>query len=297
MLINKPFKKGFGFSNAPYYKAAGGGGGLMLDGITAGLKAAYSTRKLLTAYAGSAIRVQRDIDNATLDIGFVSNVLDTTSLIAFGSTSSICNVITWYDQSGAGLDLTQATFARAPTIVNNGAGGVRVLNSSGKPALFYNAFNNPVSLANASITENPVNTLFMNAVANSNGSNETPLVGGTANNNLYWRLAGGSLLMQLEASNTADLGNATIAQNATSGSVLEMQYNQSTGGVYWVDGASAGTTISHTFAGGSTLSVGFDIASSAGFLLIGELVMYDQVGSFGFRTTLEANQKTYWGTP
>jgi hypothetical protein len=33
--------------------------GLPLDGIATGIKSAYSTRKLLTAYAGSAIRVLR----------------------------------------------------------------------------------------------------------------------------------------------------------------------------------------------------------------------------------------------
>lgn len=45
--------------------------------------AAYSLRKLRTAYSGSAIRVRRSSDNAEQDISFVGNDLDTTSMLDF----------------------------------------------------------------------------------------------------------------------------------------------------------------------------------------------------------------------
>jgi len=93
--------------------------------------AAYSLRKLRTDYTGSAIRVRRSSDNAEQDIGFVSNDLDTTALLAFvGADSGF--VTTWYNQSStSGLNVTQTSAGAQPRIVN---GGVVEL-ENGKPAL------------------------------------------------------------------------------------------------------------------------------------------------------------------
>lgn len=293
MLIKKPFKKGLGFSSTPYYKTAGGG--LMLDGITTGIKAAYSTRKLLTAYAGNAIQVQRISDNATQNIGFASNVLDTASLATFCSGTT-GKVITWYDQSGGGFNQTQATIAKAPIIYQSGA--VNFINSTRPAPLFTQSVG--TFLTNATLAQNPVNTLFMNGVIAMTGATTNyDIIGGTAANNLEWRVNFSSLLMETLASVSASLGTANVAQNAT-GSVLELQYNGSTGaGSYWVDGAAAGTfTSAHTFAGGGAIQIGFDTQDGAAANgSIGEIVMYDQVGSFASRATIEANQKAYWGTP
>jgi hypothetical protein len=71
----------------------------ILDGLTAVATAAYSMRKLKTAYAGSAIRVKRPSDNAQTDLacGFTKADAD-----AFGAN---LQVVKWYDQSGNGRDL------------------------------------------------------------------------------------------------------------------------------------------------------------------------------------------------
>jgi hypothetical protein len=59
--------------------------------------AAYSLRKLRTAYTGACIRVTNG--STSLDIGFVNNVLDLSTLQTFiGSGNG--QVTTWYDQSG-----------------------------------------------------------------------------------------------------------------------------------------------------------------------------------------------------
>ena len=82
--------------------------------------AAYSLRKLRTAYSGNAIRVRRSSDNAEQNIGFVSNVLDTASLLIFcGAGNGF--VTTWYDQSGNANNGTQTTAANQPQIVSSGA--------------------------------------------------------------------------------------------------------------------------------------------------------------------------------
>jgi len=88
--------------------------------------AAYSLRKLRAAYAGSAIRVRRLSDNTEQDIGFVSNVLDTASLLTFCSATDGF-VVTWYSQiGGSTYDVLQNTALKQPKIVT--AGVLNVLN-------------------------------------------------------------------------------------------------------------------------------------------------------------------------
>jgi hypothetical protein len=121
-----------------YYGASSAGASLLLDLYPA--TAAYSLRKLRTAYSGSAIRVRRSSDNAEQDIGFSGNDLDTTSLLTFvGAGDGF--VVTWYDQQGAN-NLTQGSSVSQPQIVSSGSlitrggkGAVKFLNSR----LLYNA--------------------------------------------------------------------------------------------------------------------------------------------------------------
>ena len=96
--------------------------------------AAYSLRKLRTAYTGNCIVVRRSSNNDTLAIGFSGNYLDTAALKTF-CTSTDCFVRRWYDQSGGGWDVVQNTDANQPTIV---VGGV-VNRADGIPAVRFNA--------------------------------------------------------------------------------------------------------------------------------------------------------------
>jgi hypothetical protein len=101
--------------------------------------AAYSLRKLRTAYTGSAIRVRRT-DLAESDIGFTSSgELDTTALLAFTGTGALNNgfVTTWYDQSGNGINGTQTVVANQPQIVSAGS----IINTNSKPSLQFDGVN------------------------------------------------------------------------------------------------------------------------------------------------------------
>jgi hypothetical protein len=82
--------------------------------------AAYSMRKLSSAYSGSALQVRRSSDNTIQDIGFTaSGDLDTASLKTFvGGGNGYVTI--WYDQSGNGKNLTQATNAQQPALVASG---------------------------------------------------------------------------------------------------------------------------------------------------------------------------------
>ena len=70
-------------------------------------------------YSGFCIKVRRSSDNAELDIGFVNNVLDASSLTTFAGSDSVFVTI-WYDQTGSGNNATQTQGSRQPMIVDAG---------------------------------------------------------------------------------------------------------------------------------------------------------------------------------
>lgn len=119
MILN-PFRFGSSAPAAP-----------LLDTYGSAL-CAYSVRKLRTAYGGYCMKVTTSAaGNATQDIGFDgSGNLDATALLAFiGANDG--TIATWYDQSGNGLDVTQATIANQPKIVS--AGVLVTVNSRASP--------------------------------------------------------------------------------------------------------------------------------------------------------------------
>ena len=107
----------YGYSNTP----------LLLDTYPL-VGAAYSIRKLRSAYAGFCLRVKRSNDNATLDVGFTNaNIVDTSAITTFVGANT-GTVVIWYDQSGNGYNATEWTgFVSPPIIVN--AGTLQTLNT------------------------------------------------------------------------------------------------------------------------------------------------------------------------
>jgi len=101
-------------------------------------RAAYSFRKLNSAYTGACCRIRRDNDNAELDIGFVANVVDVASIQAFVPIGASGQIVYIYDQSGNGRHRYQSIANRQPDIldgsgnlvVQNGRYGTHLNNSS-----------------------------------------------------------------------------------------------------------------------------------------------------------------------
>lgn len=79
----------------------------------------YSLKKLISTYSGYCIKVRRSSDNAELDIGFVDNNVDTLTLLTFVGASS-AYIVTWYDQTINGINLTQSTAVNQPLIIASG---------------------------------------------------------------------------------------------------------------------------------------------------------------------------------
>lgn len=95
---------------------------LLLDAYP-GAVAAYSLRKLRTAYSGAAIRVRRSSDNAEADIGFDSNGdLDTAALLAHCGAGNGFTP-TAYDHGGGGKDGTNAVSTEQHQVVVSGSVG------------------------------------------------------------------------------------------------------------------------------------------------------------------------------
>ena len=123
---------------------------LLLDTYT-GAAAAYSLRRLSGSYTGSSIEVRRASDNATLDIGFVNNELDTATLSTFCSGTN-GYVTTWYDQSGNGNDAEQTTAASQPKIYDSSSG---VILENGKPTAKFDGTDDFLSNTLPSIISQP----------------------------------------------------------------------------------------------------------------------------------------------
>jgi hypothetical protein len=99
-----------------------------------GASAAYSLRKLRTAYTGYAIRVRRSSDNQSQDVGFYTNGnLDIASLLSFvGANDGFISI--WYDQTTSVNDFIEPTVGIQPQIVSSG----NVITQNSKPAIYFN---------------------------------------------------------------------------------------------------------------------------------------------------------------
>lgn len=272
-------------------------GNLPLDGVSAGVKACYSTRQLLTAYAGNALQVTRASDSTTSNIGFTANVLNTTALGTFCSATT-CSVSIWYDQCGGGFNLTPAAAGNRPIIFQSGA--TQAINT--KPAVLFVSANSHY-LQNASLVVNPTNTLYQNAILSitstttKKGISSSLLAGG-----LEWAVNITTNTFQMDAANTAAIATSTGSLTVSTGAIAEVQYNSVTGAwAYWINSATSGSgTKTQTLTQNSPFLLGTYLQGAQYFDgLIGEYIAYDLVGGIpsASQTALEANQKTYWGTP
>jgi hypothetical protein len=138
-----------------------------------GADAAYSLRKLRTAYTGSAIRVRRSSDSTQIDIGFNgSGELDTTALLTFVGAGN-GNILTWYDQSGNGNNATLVN-TQPPIIVISGV--LQTQNS--KPCIrFRTSGSEGLTMANAILADTNI-SIFMTAKGD-NLTSYGPLISGS----------------------------------------------------------------------------------------------------------------------
>jgi hypothetical protein len=143
--------------------------------------AAYSLRKLRTAYTGNAIRVRRANDNQEENIGFTfAGDLDVAALSSFcGAFTG--TITTWYDQSGNARNATQTTAILQPVIYSSSA----VILQKTKPAIQF------VNTHQLNFTFPDFNGLSAASLINVSKPNQTLLSNGSRpniyfNSNVSW---------------------------------------------------------------------------------------------------------------
>jgi hypothetical protein len=256
---------------------------ILLDQYS-GAAAAYSLRKLRTAYTGSAIRVRRSNDNSEQDIGFTSGGdLDTASLKTFvGANSGF--VTTWYDQSGNARNATQTTAADQPRIINAGT----IQRENGDPTVFFDGSNDNISTTH--VMSYPFSTFTVSK--RNTGVTSAIIANGFITNMgaTTWGLFTESSSFILRARQTF---NASIADNAN----LFLGYSSRISNTSYV-GLNGSSLNSANLFGASTYTASTFIGGTGASRLmngvISEIIIYhsDQITN---RNAIETNINSYYG--
>lgn len=214
--------------------------------------AAYSLRKLRTAYTGNCVEVRRVSDGTTSNIGFSGNYLDTTALKTFCASTN-CFVRTWYDQSTNGNNVAQTTNANQPQIV---ASGALIRHANGTPALLYDGTDDVLRGTVSQIVSSSGASLFYVYSTNAAAAQNT-------NTAVLWLFSAGSGsisgILRLHASSTGATPDETMfldARTVSGGSqrLYSTTYARAANTVVYESNiyASTGTTF---FQNGSSVSL------------------------------------------
>jgi hypothetical protein len=250
--------------------------------------AAYSLRLLRKDYTGNAIRVRRSSDNTEQDIGFVNNVLDTSSLTSFCGVGNGF-VTTWYDQSGNAFNATQSTAGNQPQIVSSGS----IINEGSKPTLRFDGNND--WLINSTINISQPITRFTIAKSTNSTTAGTFLDSNTTNRFVLYKGGGGDNNGNFATS----YSNLGISLTTTSNSNRNLFYElANTGSNEFAINGNSATTGNNGTNGINQLSIGnIRLNLVIQYLLLGniqEIIIYASNQSSN-RTGIETNINTYYG--
>ena len=157
---------------------------------TPNIEVGLSMYKLYNNYTGNCIKVRRSLDNATQDVGFIDNELDTVSLLNFVGVSD-GYIHTWYDQSGNNNNFTQTSTLYQPKISSLGS----IYERGGKyTSIFINSKISSTHVMNGSFTISAVANRRLDKVGNTILS--TVRWGSIPDNNYGFSLDFGNLVMR-----------------------------------------------------------------------------------------------------
>jgi hypothetical protein len=260
----------------------------ILDGLNS--SAAYSLRKLRTAYLGAAINVRRSSDSATQDIGFVNNNLDTASLLAFvGNGNGF--VRTWYDQSGNGRNATQTLPLGQPQIVINGV----IQTQNGRPTVVQSIQDQTLPISGSFTGSTSATGVFVFRQLTGNaGAHGFRFQFGAVNNHAPWQ---DGRAYDSFFSSSRQVFNSYGPNTIPSTTTLTIHTARQTGTALQV--FKNGTQID----GNKTVSFQLPDAPSLftlgalGTAAVSEAIVFGTAISTTDRKTIERNQGQYYGIP
>lgn len=268
---------------------------LLLD-IYTGAKAGYSFRKLRDAYSGSCLRVRRSSDNTEQDIGFSGNYLDTASMISFVGSSVSAYLVTWYDQSGNGYNVTQSSASLQPFLKSSSI----YVTKNGLTSSRH--FNNSLLFVNSMLTAYPINNFIV--ATNESNSDIGIVVSGsedTSSNFQYFADFINPSTYNASLVETAPSNESLNIGTRNSGVLVQATFLHKTSAnkTLGVNGTSTSTTsftqnvfpIDNFAIGGIKRPVGY--TGMAGF--VNEVIVYNTDQSAN-QSNIELNQKNYYST-
>jgi hypothetical protein len=256
-------------------------GTLLLD-LYPNALGAYSFRKLRTAYAGSAARLQRSSDSEELDVGFVDDEFDVVTAAAFIGATTTPLVVTLYDQSGNGYDLdaTDLSFpiyqeaginGKPALLINAGAGSGRGIRSS-VDSVAFSGTDISGSLVIDFDTDLLANARLLQLDANGANDFTTP--------SIILLMGSGTSIVQGYSSGNLDTSGTLSAQLYALMSIADGANH-----TMYVDGAGSGSPVGFSSTvgagGGNTIAVGAGLTGGVGEAVIGEAIIWpsDQTAS------------------
>lgn len=285
--------------NSPLIQNVGGVISLPTLDVYPGSVTSYSIRRLSNSYGGSCIRVRRLSDNSEIDIGFVNNDLDVTTLTTFCSGTNGFVTI-WYDQSGNDNHAINTSAINQPQIVSSGV----VLTENGVPCIQFDGVND-------FLDNNRVSSLFAGtdvyfsgfmigkSTDTVNASRVFLAMGLTFSNNPFLIISTGAPGVNQLSTNVRD--NSLVANNLNSGSI-----GSQTLLTFITNGDISTCSTNGTVVGSNTASLGertynrFSIgslsrASRSNYWLgnIQEIVLY-QSNLTTFKSDIESNINSYY---
>ena len=200
-----------------------------------GAAAAYSLRDI-GAMNGRVVEVRRSSDNAVED--FTALQISSGAVETFVGGSNDGFVSKWYDQSGNGKDITQATTGDQPKIVSSGS---LITSANGLPSISF--ADDAVTLERGELLTGQLSAYFFVYDAEAGDSGEAQVVLRQGSN---YRIAASVLTSGKIRSQLRDGGgDAVFADSggdlATGGTILQSAFIRArgAGGLYnYIDGAN-----------------------------------------------------------
>jgi len=249
-------------------------------GAGATASAAYSTRRLSSSYSGYALRVLRTSDNTLSDIGFTAaGDLDTVALKTFVGSSN-GQVAIWYDQSGHGLDLSQATIASQPILVNSGA----INRENNQPFIRY--FGSGTAYNSLNLAADMTTVGHVSAVIRFSAGGDGFILSHTSV--YYWHSNPPNYLFNPTWASSSIQNGSTWSNAATYTPTLTPWPTTLTIAEVEPSAPSTQTTWNNI---GSDRNQYHDISMGGGY---GELILFASALSTTDRKTLESNEATYF---